>query len=197
MTGANVKLSQSELELVSDAKIILTKNRIVEKVYLLFGKLAETFQQINATMPLSAEVLQPSPKIYKGEQYLQLPYVMLDCPRYFKGEDAFAVRCMFWWGNFFSITLHLSGVYKEKHAEKIFDALKEKQNSDWHICISKDQWLHHFGKDNYALVNTKNLFLQNFSFIKLAKKISLHEWDNAEEFFTSTYREMMRMVSDE
>ena len=54
-------------------------------------------------------IVQSTPKIAKGENYLQLPYVLLDYPRCFDKENIFAIRTMFWWGNFFSITLHLSG----------------------------------------------------------------------------------------
>ena len=43
--NANVKLSQSELQLVCDEQFILTKNNIINKVYLLFGTLSDVFLQ--------------------------------------------------------------------------------------------------------------------------------------------------------
>ncbi|HXL58576.1 MAG TPA: hypothetical protein VN958_20075, partial [Chitinophagaceae bacterium] len=113
MANANVKLSKTELMLVCDEQFILTKNNIINKVYQLFGALSDHFfigiKNTGNIFPL--EVLTSYPKIYKGEQYKGLPYVMLDYPRYFVKDDAFAIRCLFWWGNFFSITLHLAGKY--------------------------------------------------------------------------------------
>ena len=61
------------------------------------------------------EVIKTStPKISKGENYKDLPYVMLDYPRCFQKEKTIAIRTFFWWGNFFSINLQLSGEYKEQ-----------------------------------------------------------------------------------
>ena len=69
---------------------------------------------------LPAEVAEISPKISKGENYNGLPYVMFDYPRFFTKENVFAVRTFFWWANYFSVTLHLKGEYKEMFAETIF-----------------------------------------------------------------------------
>ena len=80
MSEAKVTLSPKELELVNNADWILTKNLIIQKVYDLFGQVAATYQldvarftEFDATPTCTI-----SPKISKGEQYQQLPYVMLD-----------------------------------------------------------------------------------------------------------------------
>ena len=110
-----IHLSADELQLVQNAQLLLTKNTIIEKVYALFGELASELQQssIYATRNLPAELLTLGPKISRGEKYKGLPYVMLDYPRCFGKEDIFAVRTFFWWGNFFSVTLHLKGKYQQ------------------------------------------------------------------------------------
>ena len=51
------------------------------------------------------------PKISKGEKYKGLPWVMLDYPRIFGKEDIMAIGTRFWWGHYFSVTLHLKGGY--------------------------------------------------------------------------------------
>ena len=119
MQHANVKLSKNELALVTDMQVILTKNLIIEKVYTLFGLLSSHFQQVLAERKdtLATEALLVSPKISKGEQYRQLPYVVLDCPRFYTKQHVLAVRCFFWWGNFFSITLHLAGKFLKGYEE--------------------------------------------------------------------------------
>src|SRR4051812_10400669 len=113
MYATNVGLSKNELEMVTSSEFILTKNRIVEKVYRLFGLLSEDYKNIlqEYATALPAEVFASSPKIYKGENYLNLPYLMMDYPRVFLKDDTFAIRCFFWWGNYFSITLQLSGKF--------------------------------------------------------------------------------------
>jgi len=120
MNKANVKLSQKELKVMRNADFLLTKNEIMHKVQQMFGMLCKDYSlllQANKQL-LPEEVLQTTPKIYKGEQYRGLPYTMLDYPRYFSKENIFAIRNFFWWGNFFSITLHLSGEYKKNVSTK-------------------------------------------------------------------------------
>src|SRR5688500_20050079 len=114
MDLAKIQLSQEELVLVQNADWLLTKNRIIGKVYEMFGMLVADVQMMpEKNSVLLPEIFAASPKISKGENYMGLPYVMLDYPRCFGKSDTFAIRTMFWWGNFFSVTLHLKGRYKK------------------------------------------------------------------------------------
>src|SRR5712671_4795594 len=114
MNSAKIRLSQAEMELVNNADLILTKNAILKKAYRLLGNLQVEQQKYIMLHPsgLPAKVSASTFKISKGENYKELPYLVLDYPRLFEQENIFAVRTMFWWGNFFSITLHLSGRHK-------------------------------------------------------------------------------------
>ena len=202
MTHANVKLSKTELLLVCDEQFILTKNQIINKVCLLFGDLSDHFtsQVNNYTNIFPTEVLNFSPKIYKGEQYKGLPYVMLDYPRCFIKNDAFAIRCLFWWGNFFSITLHVTGKYAQMCATPVLQVLQRKPGK-WYICVNEDHWQHHFEKNNYLLASSgrlkelNNEMLHNKPFFKIAKKIPLRQWDHAYEFFLIGYKEILDMLN--
>ncbi len=185
---ANVKLSKDELELVTNAELILTKNRIIQKVYDLFGELSEAYQQ--QCESLHEDLLHISPKISKGENYLGLPWVMLDYPRNFSQTDVFSIRSFFWWGKFFSITLQLQGKYQQQYAAQ----LQQRVNSDWWLCNSSNAWQHHFENDNYLLFDRRK-DLQQLPFIKLAKKIPLQEWDNSSEFFNSSFSEITNLLS--
>src|SRR6187549_876336 len=107
MQKVKLVLSEEELRIVSDPGIILTKNAIITKVYDLFGILAG--EQIQFQYPGEAGAIPP--KISRGENYKGLPYVVLDYPRLFTSEHVFAIRTHFWWGNYFSVTLHLKGQF--------------------------------------------------------------------------------------
>ncbi len=189
---ANVELSAAEMELMCNASIILTKNTIVEKVYLLLGNLLQHFQQNEICKNITTKIQSASPKISRGENYEGLPWVMLDYPRSFTLDDIFAVRTFFWWGNFFSITLQLKGIYKIECKNSNFDFLKD----DWYLCCNEDQWQHHFREDNYKPLSafTDNE-IEQLSFIKLAKKIPLNKWDEAEIFLKNAFDELMMLIS--
>ena len=116
MTNNKTKLTLSpkEQELVCNTEWILTKQTITEKIVLLFSELLISMQQITTAQKgnLPAMIFVTDPKISRGENYKGLPYIILDYPRYFSKENTLAIRTLFWWGNFFSINLQLSGKIK-------------------------------------------------------------------------------------
>jgi hypothetical protein len=196
-----IALSGKELEMVCDTDWILTKHAIIEKVYQLFGEVASSMQVLvqENKAKLPGNVTNSTPKISKGENYRQLPYVMLDYPRHFSKEDTVAVRTLFWWGNFFSINLQLSGESKNKIAPNLATWFKFLQDQQYWICIHEDPWQHYFSDGNYRLlqqcsVEEFNSILYNSPFIKIAKRLPLSEWDNAARFINGTFKEMIEVL---
>jgi hypothetical protein len=201
MDAAKISLSAKELQLVTNADWILTKNHITEKVKELLALLLQQQQTLlkKNAFPLPKETAKSSPKISKGENYKGLPYLVLDYPRYFDKENIFAIRTLFWWGNFFSCTLHLSGRYKKDAAPKIISSRSVLLKNDFFICVSDDPWEHHFENDNYAGINkiSKKDFekiIREKSFIKLAQKIPLTQWDDAEKILLDSFKKILTLL---
>ncbi len=198
---AKITLSPKELELVCNTDWILTKHRIVDKVYQIFGELSINMKHVvtNNANSLLKEVCEKNAKISKGENYRQLPYVMLDYPRHFTKESTLAVRTFFWWGNFFSINLQVSGAYKEIAMPVLLKQFLLLQQQQYFLCIHTDPWQHHFDEDNY--VSLRNMTVEEFatnlsrgSFIKVAKRISLERWSTASIFLESSFKEMITLL---
>ncbi len=201
VNDAKITLSPQELQLVCDTDWILTKRAIIEKVYHLFGELAVSFTNTIETnkhhLPEAASATQP--KISKGENYLQLPYVVLDYPRFYQKENSLAIRTMFWWGNFFSITLHVSGDYKNELQTSLLQKLALLQEHEWFICISNNQWEHHFESSNYISLNGKSeaeikSILQQQPFIKVAAKFSLQQWNEMPLQLEKMFNTMIQLL---
>lgn len=202
MDKAKIRLSPEEVELVTNADWILTKNSILQKVMYLLGELQSGQQELlqSYRKKLPAEVVSTSPKISKGENYKGLPWLVLDYPRYFEKDDQFAIRCLFWWGNFFSITLQLSGHYKKIYEKKIADSFIQLSNDDFFIGISDDKWEHHFDNGNYCALKEMNEAtfrqqLNNKDFIKLAKTYPLVQWDNAGDLLLDSFTAMVKWLA--
>ena len=106
-----VMLSEFEAMLVSNSEWILTKHSIMEKTGNLLFNQVPVINEIfsDSVSDYFPELISITPKLSKGEKYNDLPWVILDYPALFSKTDVFALRTMFWWGNFISITLHLSG----------------------------------------------------------------------------------------
>ena len=171
------------------------------KLGALLAGLQEPLQEMikGAAAILPEEILQSSPKISRGENYLGLPYLVLDQPRYFDRENIFAIRTMFWWGHFFSCTLHLSGAYKDRYSEQLSASFGELQKESFYICHSLNQWDHHFEADNYMALQQldKDQFdqlLKTHPFVKLAKRIPLDEWETIDKTLTGTIQALIKTL---
>jgi hypothetical protein len=190
----NLQLSTFEEELMNNKEWILTKNIIIKKAQQLLAIVHENMVAYTEAdrRRIPAEVLSVSGKVSKGENYLGLPWLMLDYPRYFDKENVFAIRTMFWWGNFFSITLHLSGKYKNSHSQFITNHFNELVENEFYSCIREDPWHHHFEKDNFRAVRNFSAgefsdHLQHSAFIKLAKKFPLTIWNAAPQILSEEF----------
>jgi len=198
---SKLMLSEEELQLVNATKWILTKRIIIEKVNGVFAGLAEVMKAKAGDEKkwLPPAVNASTPKIAKGENYLQLPYVLLDYPRCFDKENIFAVRTMFWWGNFFSCTLHLSGSYKVKFEQALQNNVGVMQKNNFYICINKYEWQHHFEADNYLPVNKLNeaeikKIITQQHFIKVAAKFSLHQWNEIDVLLEKSFTDILHLL---
>ena len=199
---SKLMLSDDELQLVTNSNWILTKRKITGTVDQLLGHINEQQQQVIKQQKdwLPEAVVLSAPKIARGENYLQLPYLLLDYPRCFDGADIFAIRTMFWWGNFFSITLHLSGRYKEAYQHTITNNLPAA-TQDFFICIHENQWQHHFEAGNYIPVKQlphESLMdmVNQKQFIKLAIKFPLQPWAALPALLENAFVEMIELLKD-
>ncbi len=70
-----------------------------------------------------------SPKITKGENYLHMPYVVLDYPKIRDKHFPIVLRTLFWWGNYYSLNVILKKDLLVNKAIKL-DAKIYLQNDD-------------------------------------------------------------------
>lgn len=197
MEGAKILLSQEELNLVQDTHWLLTKNNIIEKTKQLFGRLADPLQDKVAghMEKLPQAVLLFSPKIFKGEYYQGLPYVMLDYPRIFSKDDVFAMRTMFWWGNFFSVTLQLKGSYQQLFGPVLMQYREQLANDGFCVAVSNDEWRHDFEAGNYQPISEYLSKAMEGAFLKIAVRVPLSRWNDAEELLAAHQHKLLEILA--
>jgi hypothetical protein len=180
MEVSKIHLSPAEMELMQNAEIILTKNRVLEKIKTLLETVQQDQTSFVQNHNLKNEIFKVSPKISRGENYLGLPYLILDYPRQSSANEFFFIRTMFWWGNFFSCTLHLANTSKDIFKEKI------KQSKDllgnYYISVGDDAWVHHLKESDYRKIDmmTREQFIhscESLGHIKIASRHSFNEWE--------------------
>ena len=194
-------LSDGELRFVQDTEWVLTKRRITDTVNAIFN---EQVDVISGSMRAAIIAIDPAlvtvhPKISKGENYRLLPYVILDYPAVFSKDKVFALRTMFWWGNFMSITLHLSGEYAASLGERIQQKLAADPG-DFYVCINTEEWEHYFDATNYRQAATTSPqqmqeMLKQSSFIKLALKYDLTQWPVLPGLLKEGYEKIARLLA--
>ncbi|MEO7265740.1 MAG: hypothetical protein ABIW38_12535 [Ferruginibacter sp.] len=199
---AKLILSDSELMFVRDKQFILAKQHIISVVFNMFSCLSENLQPVlkSGKVKLPEEMLYAVPKIYKGEHYINFPYVMMDYPAVFSKKSIIAIRLMFWWSNFFSVTLHVSGTYKNEYEKRINKNI-EQSNQELYVCVNDNQWQHHFEDNNYVLVSSKNAkeitsIFEKQSFLKIAIMFPLSDWKNMLTNLENGSLKLMKLLAD-
>jgi hypothetical protein len=195
---SKIQLSQMESELISNSSWILTKRDIIERIVQNFAQLAEEMKTIVGNSVLPSEIIASNPKISKGENYQGLPYVILDYPALFNKTDVLAVRTMFWWGNFFSVTVHCSGKYKEVLFGNPL-LLDELKKGNFMVCVNDDQWQHDFTIENYLPVESLTFSeieaVKYRSFLKFACRLPVNQWEESESFIMHTFASALEILA--
>lgn len=200
MDTSKIQLSADEMQLVNNSAWILTKHRVIEKVYRLFGQLSDEMQACLAAQQevLPVVLYQLSPKISRGEQYEQLPYVVLDYPRVFSKENVFAVRSFFWWGHYFSITLHLKGCFLQQYRQPLNAAFAAGQLPGAYLSDAGSEFSFNLEGKNYRLPEKLQagvyVVQEDIPFLKISYKISFDQWQDAGPALLQCFQQLINAV---
>jgi hypothetical protein len=173
--------SKVEELFMSQPEPMLLKQTIFKKIDGLMGEIQV---ELKATLKNQAWLLAPEMdvtrgKISRGENYLGLPWMMLDFPRLFSSEKTVALRTFFWWGHFYSTHLLISGAALPGAISSILES-GLRSNSSVLISLATDPWKHHFNDSEF--ISLKELSVERISqlqtnpnYLKLSAKFSLAE----------------------
>jgi hypothetical protein len=199
MKSAKIRLSEEEQLLVMNGDWILTKNRVLEQVSTFLATLQEEQSSwIREQAPrLPASVLAIPAKLSKGEQYLGLPYRVMDYPRCFGPVDTFAIRTIFWWGHYFTVNLQLAGQWKEETTPALIAAFTEMQEGNVWICTGADPWQHQLSEDAYRPSRAMKReewekIILGQAFIKLSARQELSDWEKLGEHLLADFGRLIR-----
>ena len=192
-----IELTEKELLTIKDTDFLLTKGIVTDKIYKLFeltrAELKKSVENSNFSFPEGTDLLDG--KISKGEYYRNLPYLVLDYPAQFSSESVFAFRTMFWWGNFFSATLHLEGVALNSYRDIIANNLNQLLNQNIYIGVGESPWQYHYGEDNYVPLRETHVdHINECRFLKLSKKIEIDKWNEVTGFTTNFFETILSVL---
>jgi hypothetical protein len=197
MKRKTFELSKKELLLIQDRDFLIHKRRVIQSLrdqLLLFQKALSTSSSIQKF--LDSNAIKPAEaKLSQGENYKGLPYLVLDYPAVFTKPDIIAFRTLFWWGNFFSFTLHLQGSHLAKHIKSIKKNWEELKRLDFYLSVGKTAWEYHYGADNYQKIHsTMKNELDQRSFLKMSRKIELKRYPHFHDEGIAFYQKLCELL---
>jgi len=193
-----MNLSDQDLSLISDADFLLAKVEVLSKINALMEETRSVLQaQLGTTdFVFPTDLNLSSGKISKGEYYRHLPYFVLDYPALFGKQDILAFRTMFWWGNFFSVTLHLQGKYLEESRKSLINNISSLLDKQLYICVGETPWEYHYEPDNYELLQVEHAEqIKSGEFLKLSRKTELSKWKTLPIFSVDTLNLFLSVLS--
>lgn len=199
--NAKIALSAEELHLLQNKEWILTKRSLLQKADMLLGMALPGIAELIQLHPwLPGEAAGANAKIHRGENYRGLPYVILDYPAFFNKKGSFALRSMLWWGHYFSVTLHVSGMYKTQLQANLLQKAHLLQAGHIAICTGASEWEHHFGADNYTDAHALDLqqvqqIVREKEFVKLAMQTDLGQWDTMPAIIVQQASKLLNLLA--
>ena len=191
-------LTKKEIDLIKNKEFLITKTIIIKKIYDLFEEVRQKLNEAicNASFNFPLAVDTKIGKIFRGENYNMLPYINLDYPKLFDGNDIFTFRTMFLWGSFYSSTLHLSGKYLAEYKNNIISNLHNYLNEDLYICVHDSPWQYHYGTDNYVKLTKDNIdLIEKMKFLKLNMRFELSDYDKLPKLATNHLEKCLEIIS--
>ena len=192
-----MQFTEEELRIISETGFLRTKASALQNVHRLLETTSLEIAEkcTDQLSVISKDIKLKPPKISKGENYQGLPYMVLDYPAFFTKEDTFAFRTMFWWGNFYSTTLHLQGTFFEKYRNQLADRLEQLSGRDVFLCINSTPWEYHYEPSNYRLLRSGDKELMDeLPFLKLSKRFDLDKWQQVPSEAANFLDELLRLM---
>ena len=190
-----------ELAYIQNTDFLLTKASVSQKVRTLLNQTHDKLQQyITSEQLVFPEGVQArAGKIARGENYRKLPYSILDYPRKFTRGDVFALRTMFWWGHFFSVTFQLGGASWQRYQSAVIRHAGELPRLSASLCTSDDPWQHHRDRPYYQPVDEMEpdylrQQLKQQPFLKIAIFLPLSEWTQLPDRALAFFQSMVRLI---
>lgn len=183
MQRNEITFTEEESAVLRNHTFLPLKHQATDKVISLMSAVREAIDEVwqEQGHQWAIPCTQDDVKISRGENYRQLPYVILDYPRKFSRDDVFAFRSMFWWGQLFSYTLHLQGRSLQAYRQRLIEQLPHRKHQlpDVYLCVGETPWQYHYGADNYRLLSDCSdadilEILEGWYFVKLSTWIPVN-----------------------
>jgi hypothetical protein len=193
MQNSSFKLTNKEFELILFTEYPLLKKNAIEKIQAHLHELGE---QLIKNQLITRPLPTTSYKISKGENYLNLPYLVLDLPKIDGNHFPILCRTLFWWGKYFSFNVFIrKDAYDMVSFEK---KIKSQSMKGIHVLQSDKIWQQDLDTEDYNQVSKwpENIITEG-PYLKLSIKHPIEEIDTLFEKATYYYGLILSCLNQE
>ncbi|MEY4875427.1 MAG: hypothetical protein RL708_576 [Bacteroidota bacterium] len=165
-----ISLSDLQKSIWFNTDLFLHKKEITSKIYASSSTIIESIKTTSFCVNTALQF--QNPKISKGENYNNLPWVMVDFPCIFSIKNIFAFRIFFLWGTEINFFFLLKGIFLNQYLPYILQNIYKEEFKDVLICRHENLWQHHID-ETYTSIQSLNieqikLKIEQQGFLKLA-----------------------------
>jgi len=193
LQNSSFKLTNKEFELILGTEYPLLKKNAIEKIQAHLHELGE---QLIKNQLITRPLPTTSYKISKGENYLNLPYLVLDLPKIDGNHFPILCRTLFWWGKYFSFNVFIrKDAYDMVSFEK---KIKSQSMKGIHVLQSDKIWQQDLDTEDYNQVSKwpENIITEG-PYLKLSIKHPIEEIDTLFEKATYYYGLILSCLNQE
>jgi hypothetical protein len=194
-------LSAADLTILTDQVFFPSRFRIAAELDRVLAVLKDALEEELRGRELPVSGLDTSRgKIFRGENYRQFPYQLLDFPRRFDSKGVFAFRSLCRWGHEWSFTLHLQGEGLEPFRERLGSGRAALLDHEVWWCVNDTPWEYHFEAGNYLPLGDVSVSeylqrVQRGNFVKLSRRLELERTEAVTAFGCETFRLFRSVLS--
>ncbi len=194
--------SSEEIELLQNSEMFVLKRKIFEKLSQQAGCVIDSLKAANHKngFKFPDYVNLTNGKISKGENYEQLPWMMIDFPFYFSKQKSFAFRTFIGWSKGVTCSLLLTGECLNHYEGVLRNNLQMLNNMNVGFCEHPHPWVHNFDCNQQNFVEHLDsarvaAHISHHDYIKLSCFLPMSEIEHLEMFAQRTYTILMSSLN--
>ena len=183
MQNSSFKLTNKEFELILDKKYPLLKKNAIDKIQHHLHGIGE---ELSLNILITNLLHSNSYKISKGENYMHLPYLVLDLPKIEGNNFPILCRTMFWWGKYFSLNVLIR---KDAYDMATFEKkLRNNNPPGIYILLNDKLWQQDLDSNDYKKITdwSEKINIKG-AYLKLSIKHSIADMETLSEKATYYY----------
>jgi hypothetical protein len=180
----NNSFSKEEWEFLTQASPMHLKPSIQEKIDLKLSfvkhELTRVVDKYRMNFPAWGDDLHLASKIYRGENYLGMPWMALDFPKNYGKDSSLAFRVLVLWGDAIYTSLLAEENVKIEHLDSV--SITNLPDSISYI-INENRWIQTIESDSCRYAQNLDSILEHrkqFGFTRLFQKIEFSKWNTLE-----------------